>query len=137
MDRRAGLQATWEQTLGTLQPLGQIAGAGGTAINNLTTAVPFPIPAGARLVLQLIAGTLPVAWVATPDVDTGLALVPTTTGFYPQFSNVGQMIETCLWGGGGQGQPGQGSPPTAPTTPIATISVDSAAAFTVNVYRLR
>jgi len=134
MDRRAGMQALWEQQTGTLQPLGQITGAGGTAVNNHTTAVPFAIPIGSRLVLQLVAGTLPVAWVATPDVDSGATLTPTTTGAYPQFASVGQMIATCLWGGGGLNPGSQGSP--AGTTDAA-ISVVSAAAFTVNVFRLR
>lgn len=134
MDRRSTIQATWEQTLGTLQPLGQITGAGGTAVNNHTTSTPFNIPLGARLVLQLVVGTLPVAWVATPDVDSGSTLTPTTTGAYPQFASVGQMIETCLFGGGGQGTGvGQGSL----TGTTSAISVISAAAFTVNVFRLR
>jgi hypothetical protein len=138
MDRRATIQGIWEQQTGTLQPLGQITGAGGTAVYNSTTAVPFPIPLGARIVLQLVAGTLPVAWVASPDVDSGAVLTPTTAGPYPQFASVGQMIATCLFGGGGQGTGnGQGSLPTTPTVAVATIGVVSAAAFTVNVYRLR
>lgn len=134
MDRRATIQGLWEQQTGTLQPLGQITGAGGSAVNNHTTATPFAIPVGARIVLQLVAGTLPVAWVATPDVDTGATLTPTTTGSYPQFASVGQMIATCLFGGGGQGTGyGQGSA----TGTAAAISVISSAAFTVNVFRLR
>jgi len=44
------------------------------------------------------------------------------------------MIATCLWGSGSNGGPTQGSP--AGTT-TAAISVVSAAAFTVNVFRLR
>ncbi len=138
MDRRTTIQGLWEQQTGTLQPLGQIVGAGGTAIYNSTTAAPFPIPLGARIVLQLVSGTLPVAWVASPDVDSGATLTPTTAGPYPQFASVGQMIATCLFGGGGFGTGiGQGSLETTPTVPRATIGVVSAAAFTVNVYRLR
>ena len=126
MDRRAGIQGIWEQQTGTLQPLGQITGSGGSAITNATTAVPFTIPAGARLVLQCTVATSAVAWVASPDVDSGASLTPSTTGAYPQIA-LGQYVSTCLFGGGGQGTGYAQS----------TISVISSAAFTVNLFRLR
>jgi hypothetical protein len=134
MDRRAGIQRIWEQQTGTLQPLGQITGSGGTAVTNASTSTPFAIPTGARLVLQLVAGTLPVAFVATPDPDSGAALTPSTTGPYPQFAALGQMISTCLFGGGGANT---GFPQGGGSSSVAGVSVISAAAFTVNVYRLR
>jgi hypothetical protein len=126
MDRRAGIQALWEQEVGTLQPLGQIVGAGGSAVTNATTGTPFTIPTGARLVLQLVVGSTAVAWVASPDVDSGATLTPTTTGPYPQIA-LGQFISTCLFGGGGSGT-GVGQ---------NIISAISANAWTLNVYRLR
>jgi hypothetical protein len=126
MDRRATIQGIWEQETGTLQPLGQITGAGGSAITNATTAVPFTIPFGSRLVLQCTTSTAATAWIASPDVDTGAVLTPTTTGAYPQIQ-LNQMIATCLFGGGGQGT-GVGQ---------NVLSVISANLFVVNVFRLR
>lgn len=127
MDRRATIQGIWEQQTGTLQPLGQIAGAGGaTPVTNATTATPFTIPAGARIVLQLAAATTPVAFLANPDCDSGLPVTPTVAGPFPQIA-VGQFVATCLFGGGGQGT-GFGQ---------TTLSVVSASAFVLNVFRLR